>query len=389
MGWQTLQQALDERRDAGLYRHRQTLDRRGQSAQSSSGEKLRVFCSNDYLGLSQHPDLIDAMTQCARELGVGSGASHLVNGHSSEHHQLELELAKFTGRDRALLFSTGYMANLASIAALSDHRDELFQDKLNHASLLDAAKLSGASSRRYLHNNMQQLEQRLQKSTARRKLIVTDAVFSMDGDIAPLKEMSDIAEQYGAKLYADDAHGFGVLGPSGAGCAEHFNLSQQQLPLLMGTLSKAVGCAGAFIAGSEETIETLIQFARPYMYTTALPPSVAAAARAALRIIQHDGARRTRLQTRVQAFRSACQQQGIPLMQSDTAIQPVLIGDSARSLQISESLCERGFLVTAIRPPTVAVNSARLRVTLSSEHSAQDIVDLVQALVESGAGDTL
>ena len=374
--------ALDQRKSNHLYRQRRLL----QSAQGAEvvvdGKPCLNFCSNDYLGLANHPDVVAAFTAAANDFGVGSGASHLVCGHSSLHHQLEQELADYVGRDRAVLFSTGYMANLGVVNALVGKQDAVFEDRLNHASLLDAGLLSGARFQRFLHNDLANLEARLKKSTENKKLIVVDSVFSMDGDLAPLDDLAALAKQYNAGLMADDAHGFGVLGNSGAGCAEHFQLDQQQLPVLMATLGKGLGCFGAFVAGSEQLAETLIQFARPYIYTTALPPAVAAATLASLKIMREDVARRQHLQSLIAYFRERAETLGLTLMPSITAIQPLMIGTSEQALAISDALLAKGFLISAIRPPTVPVNSARLRITLSAAHSEQQVERLLVALAE-------
>lgn len=377
-----LRAALDQRKSNHLYRQRRLL----QSAQGAEvvvdGKPCLNFCSNDYLGLANHPDVVAAFTAAANDFGVGSGASHLVCGHSSLHHQLEQELADYVGRDRAVLFSTGYMANLGVVNALVGKQDAVFEDKLNHASLLDAGLLSGARFQRFLHNDLANLEARLKKSTENKKLIVVDSVFSMDGDLAPLDDLAALAKQYNAGVMADDAHGFGVLGNSGAGCAEHFRLDQQQLPVLMATLGKGLGCFGAFVAGSEQLAETLIQFARPYIYTTALPPAVAAATLASLKIMREDVARRQHLQSLIAYFRERAETLGLTLMPSITAIQPLMIGTSEQALAISDALLEKGFLISAIRPPTVPVNSARLRITLSAAHSETQVERLLVALAE-------
>jgi 8-amino-7-oxononanoate synthase len=288
----------------------------------------------------------------------------------------------FTGRDRALLFSTGYMANLAVISSLLGKKDFIFEDKLNHASLLDGGLLSGARFQRFLHNDINSLEEKLNRAGEGRKLIVVDSVFSMDGDLAPLPQLAVLAKKHQAWLMADDAHGIGVLGKNGAGCAEHFGLSQQDLPILMGTMGKALGSFGAFVAGSEELIETLIQFARPYIYTTALPPAVAAATLASLKIIEQDTGRRAHLAELIARFKQGAGSLGLPLMDSETAIQPLLIGDSERALLMSEQLTARGFMIGAIRPPTVPRNTARLRITLSAAHTQQQVQQLLDALGE-------
>jgi len=380
-----LEARLIQRQQDHLYRQRKTLD-------SAQGVRVVIdnksyisFCSNDYLGLANHTKVIEAFKRGADTYGVGSGASHLVSGHSRAHHQLEEELAAFTGRDRALLFSSGYMANLGVINALVGKTDYVFEDKLNHASLIDAGLLSGARFQRYLHNDVASLEKYLQKSEGGNKLIVTDGVFSMDGDLAPLPDLARIAEKQDAWLMVDDAHGFGVLGNKelgkhGAGSADYFNLSQQQLPVLMGTLGKALGTFGAFVAGSEALIENLIQFSRTYIYTTALPPAVAEATRTSLKLVQQESWRRDQLNNNIQLFRARAAELDLSLMNSQTAIQPIVMGDNATVMRISKQLEEKGFLVGAIRPPTVPEGSARLRITLCAEHTADDIHQLLDAL---------
>lgn len=375
---------LLERKQQHLYRERQTIEAYGDACYVTvAGESFVNFCSNDYLGLSQHPYLIKAFQNASNEYGVGSGASHLVCGHSYYHHQLEEALAEFTGRDRAVVFSTGYMANLGVITTLLAKGDILLQDRLNHASLLDAGRLSGAKFQRYQHNDMAYLEQRLTNTNALNKLIVADAVFSMDGDVALLPEICQLAKHHAADVMIDDAHGFGVLGHKGAGTASHFNLSQDDVPVYMATLGKAVGGFGAFVAGSEALIESLIQFARPYIYTTALPPAVAAANLAALKVIHEDDFRREHLQALIKHFKAGAKAYDLPIMPSDTAIQPLLVNDSKLALTVSERLKLKGFWVGAIRPPTVPADSARLRITLSAEHSVQQVDQLLDALKEA------
>ncbi|MFK5914186.1 MAG: 8-amino-7-oxononanoate synthase [Woeseiaceae bacterium] len=375
-----LKRELENKKSKHLYRTRKVLE----SAQSVEpiidGKKVLSFCSNDYLGLANHPDIIQRFQQAANEYGVGSGSAHLVSGHSKEHHLLEEELADFMGTERALLFSTGYMANLGIVTALCDRHSEMFEDKLNHASLLDAALVSRAKRQRYAHTDMQALKQRLDKSENKNKLIMSDGVFSMDGDLAPVPEMLSIAEQYNANLLIDDAHGIGVLGKTGRGIVEHFEVEQKHLPIIMGTLGKAFGTAGAFIAGSEALIETLIQSARSYIYTTAMPPAVAAATRVSLRIVQNENERREKLQTLIKQFRIGAKQLGLTLMDSETAIQPIIIGASEKTMQFSERLLDKGFLIGAIRPPTVAEGTARLRITFSSAHTEQHVDKLLDAL---------
>lgn len=377
---QQLAPALAARQRDHLYRRRRTL----QSAQGTQvvvdGQTFTGFSSNDYLGLASHPEVIAALQSAAARYGVGSGASHLVNGHSAEHHALEEELAAFTGRPRALLFSTGYMANIGAVNALVGRGDTVLEDRLNHASLLDAGLLSGARFQRFLHNDMASLEQRLQGRDARRTLIVVDGVFSMDGDIADLPAITRLARAHQAWVMVDDAHGFGCLGQRGGGCAEHFGLGLDDLPVLMGTLGKSFGTFGAFIAGSDALIETLIQEARSYIYTTAMPPAVAAATRVSLRLLQTEHGRRERLNTVIARFRRGAEQLGLALLNSPTPIQPVLLGGEARTLAVAAALERAGFLVGAIRPPTVPQGSSRLRITLCANHSDTQVDQLLEAL---------
>jgi 8-amino-7-oxononanoate synthase len=379
-----LQSALNERREQNLYRMRKVIDSAQGAEVIVDGKRYLNFCNNDYLGLANHPDIVSAFKNAADEFGVGSGASHLVCGHSALHHRLEEQLAEFTGRPRALLFSTGYMANLGVINALLGNGDHIFEDKLNHASLLDAGLLSGARFQRFLHNDIDNLETRLARTQADegdgRKLIAVDGVFSMDGDCAPLPELAQLAQKHNAWLMVDDAHGIGVLGKNGGGCAEHFGLDINQLPILMGTLGKAFGTFGAFVAGSEALIETLIQFSRTYIYTTALPPAVAAATSKSLEIVQRETWRREHLQDLIAQFRRGAEQIGLRLFSSNTAIQPLLIGAADEAMRWSNALAERGFWISAIRPPTVPANSSRLRITLSAAHSEKQIEQLLDAL---------
>ncbi|WP_418903716.1 8-amino-7-oxononanoate synthase [Pokkaliibacter plantistimulans] len=378
-----LQARLKERQQQHLYRQRRTLEGAQQPEVVLDGQRYLAFCSNDYLGLANDPRLKQSAIEAVQRYGVGSGASHLVSGHSAEHHALEEELAVFTGRQRALLFSTGYMANLGAISALLDDQSAVFEDRLNHASLLDAGLNSGARFQRYLHNDVDNLASRLGKATQSHKLVVTDGVFSMDGDVAPLNELAQLCHDQQAWLMVDDAHGFGVLGEHGAGLVEACELDQQQVPVLMATLGKALGCAGAFIAGSETLIEALIQFARPYIYTTAMPPAVAAAGRQALRIVQQEPERRLHLQHLIRRFRHEAEVMGLTLMSSQTAIQPVLVGSAARAMALSASLLQQGIWVTAIRPPTVPAGMSRLRITLTAAHTDQQLDRLLYALERS------
>jgi 8-amino-7-oxononanoate synthase len=372
---------LEQRRAAALYRQRPLLQSPQGPQVMVDGTPLLAFCSNDYLGLANHPEVIDAWRAGAERWGVGGGASHLVIGHSSPHHELELALAEFTGRPRALLFTTGYLANLGALTALVGQGDSVLQDRLNHASLLDGGLLSGARFSRYLHNDADSLGKRLAKATGN-ALVVTDGVFSMDGDIADLPALAAQAQARGAWLMVDDAHGFGTLGRHGGGVVEHFGLDMGQVPVLVGTLGKAFGTAGAFVAGSEELIECLIQFARPYIYTTSQPPALACATLRSLQLLRDEHWRREHLAALIRQFRQGAEQIGLHLMDSFTPIQPILIGDAARAMRLSAMLRERGLMVTAIRPPTVPAGSARLRVTLTAAHSAAQVQLLLNALAE-------
>ena len=375
---------LDRLRAAQLLRTRRVLDGPQGVEVRVNGEALLAFCSNDYLGLAADPRLGEALAAGARRHGVGSGASHLVTGHSVAHHALEEELAAFVGTERALLFSTGYMANLGLAGALVDRSGTVFEDKLNHASLIDAARLSGARVQRFRHGDLDQLEARLADS-AGEKLVLTDAVFSMDGDVADLARLVRLAERHEAWLLVDDAHGLGVLGGTGRGSFEHFGLAPRAPAILLGTLGKAFGTFGAFIAGDADLIDYLIQRARPYIYTTALPPALAEATRASLRIVRDERWRRDALRARVAQFRAGAAHLGLRLLDSFTPIQPIVFGDPAAALAASEALRRRGILVPAIRPPTVPQGESRLRITLSAAHSAAQVESLLAALEELAA----
>ncbi|WNF47334.1 8-amino-7-oxononanoate synthase [Pseudomonas sp. SG20056] len=372
---------LAERRTANLYRQRPLLESPQGPLVQVDGRQLLAFCSNDYLGLANHPQVIEAWRAGAEKWGVGGGASHLVIGHSTPHHQLEEALAEFTGRPRALLFSTGYMANLGAVTALVGQGDSVLEDRLNHASLLDAGLLSGARFSRYLHNDGVSLANRLRKVSGN-TLIVTDGVFSMDGDLADMPSLCAEARRAGAWVMVDDAHGFGPLGTTGGGIVEHFGLGLDDVQVLVGTLGKAFGTAGAFVAGSDDLIEALVQFARSYIYTTSQPPALACATLKSLELLRSEHWRREHLNALIKRFREGAQAIGLELMDSATPIQPILIGDSGRALQLSQMLRERGLLVTAIRPPTVPAGSARLRVTLSAAHSLEQLELLLEALAE-------
>jgi 8-amino-7-oxononanoate synthase len=367
-----------------LQRRRRTvtaIDSAAGPAVVVDGRRLVNFCSNDYLGLNCHPALAAAMSTCAAIAGVGSGASHLVTGHGLEHEKLEAELAQFTGRRRALLFSTGYMANLAALTCLAERDGRVVMDRLCHASLIDAARLCGAQLKRFAHADCTAAAVMLRwEESAGADLLVTDGVFSMNGDLAPLPQLVQEAVTAEACLIVDDAHGLGVMGPTGRGCLEHFNLDSKAVPILVGTLGKALGCFGAFVAGDEDYIEWLLQTARSYIYTTALPQPVAAAARAALAIAAAEGWRRERVLGLAERLRRGAAQAGIALLPSISPIQPVVLGTSARALAVSEQLFAAGFWVAAIRPPTVARGTARLRITLSAAHTEQQVDALLAAL---------
>lgn len=375
---------LAARRAEHLFRQRPLLESPQGPQVRVDGQPLLAFCSNDYLGLASHPEVVRALLDGAERWGVGGGASHLVIGHSQPHHELEEALAEFTGRPRALLFSTGYMANLAAVTALVGQGDTVLEDRLNHASLLDAGLLSAARFSRYRHNDAASLASRLYKASGN-TLVVTDGVFSMDGDLADLPALAATAKARGAWLMVDDAHGFGALGASGGGIVEHFGLGLEEVPVLVGTLGKAFGTAGAFVAGSAELIETLVQFARPYIYTTSQPPAVACASLKSLELLRTEGWRREHLNALIARFRAGAAELGLTLMDSPTPIQPLLIGDSARAVELSRLLRERGILVGAIRPPTVPAGTARLRVTLSAAHSVAQVERLLDALGECQA----
>ncbi|MGZ4980239.1 MAG: 8-amino-7-oxononanoate synthase [Methylobacter sp.] len=376
---------LDAIARQGLYRSRRVITSPQGINLEIDGKNVVNFCSNDYLGLANHPDVVNAFKAGADRYGAGSGSAHLICGHSSAHHALEDELAAFTGRDRALLFSTGYMANIGVISALLGRGDAVFEDRLNHASLLDGGLLSGARFKRYAHADMADLGAKLENATGS-KLIVTDGVFSMDGDFAPMDELAVAAKNHNAWLMVDDAHGLGVIGEHGGGILEHYDLGQQDVPVLMGTLGKGLGTFGAFVAGSHLLIEILIQKARTYIYTTAMPAAVAEATRTSLKIAIAENWRRDKLKKLSERFSVGAAQLGLQAMPSSSAIQPILIGDSQSAVDISNALLDAGFLVSAIRPPTVPQGSARLRVTFSALHQEQHVDRLLDALNKIIAG---
>lgn len=360
----------------GLYRTRRLLEGRQGVRVQIDGRALTNFSSNDYLGLAGDPRLERSLVEGAARYGVGSGASHLICGHSAAHHQLEEELADFLGRDRALLFSTGYMANLGVLSALMGRNSLVFEDRLNHASLLDGAQLSGAKLKRYAHGTLPEIS--LEQGPF--SLVATDGVFSMDGDLMEGKALASAATRAGAILMVDDAHGIGVLGEAGAGVLEVQGLGQQDVPILVGTLGKALGTFGAFVSGPEALIEYLIQRARTYIYTTAMPPVIAEATRTSLGLVRQESWRREQVKSLVSRFRDGAKTLGLAMGVSDTPIQPIMVGDSQSAMSAQARLLEAGFLVVAIRPPTVPKGTARLRCTLTAGHVAEDVDRLLEAL---------
>ncbi|WP_019895503.1 8-amino-7-oxononanoate synthase [Hydrogenovibrio halophilus] len=384
---QRLSERLARQREQGLWRQRPLTTRPQSVSTQINGLATLNFASNDYLGLANHPAIKDAARQALNNNSnsVGSGAAHLISGHHLSHHLLEDELADWLGVERTLLFSTGYMANLAVQQVLTEKGDRIVADKLNHASLLDGARLSAAELKRYAHADMTALSRRLQQAqqAGQQAMVVTDGVFSMDGDLAPLAEIQALCQTYQAWLFVDDAHGFGVLGDQGRGSFDHLGLTPDANTVQVGTLGKAFGTAGAFVAGSSHVIEALIQLARPYIYTTASSPVIAEASRAALKQVRNDAARRQRLHHNIRHFRQQARAMQLPLMPSHTPIQPLLIGDNARTMALADCLKAAGFWVGAIRPPTVPKGSARLRITLSADHTPAQIDRLIDTLAKT------
>lgn len=375
---------------AQAERARQDLLRRSRTVESVAGARITIegksllnFASNDYLGIAQHPALREALIRAARQWGVGASAAHLLGGHRDEHAELEEKLARWTRRDRALLFSTGYMANLGVIQALLGENDLCVQDRLNHACLIDGAKLSGCELKRYVHADVASAQRQLQLRPERAALLATDGVFSMDGDVAPLLELGALCKAQQAMLMVDDAHGLGVLGNEGAGSIAEAGLEQNDVPVLMATLGKALGVAGAFVAGSASLIDGVKQFARTYVYTTAMPPALAAATSAAVDIARFEAWRREKLHHLIAHFRNGANERDIPLLASRTPIQPVLIGASKAAAVAAARLEAEGFFVPAIRPPTVGSGNARLRVALSALHEEADLEHLLNALARA------
>lgn len=381
---QAFDDALAELDAAGLLRKRRVVEAIDGPRLQIDGRWLLAFCSNDYLGLSQHPALVAAAQDAVGRFGVGAGASPMVSGHSIEHQRLEEELAAFVGRERALYFYAGYPANVGIVPALVGRGDAVFSDALNHACLIDGARLSRAGIQTYPHGDLVALDRLLKSATVRRKLVISDAVFSMDGDVAPVPELLALCERHDAYLMVDDAHGFGVLGPEGRGTAAHFGLSSPRL-LYMATLGKAAGAAGAFVAGDAPVIEWVLQRARSYMFATGAPAMVAATLRASLKVIAAEGWRRDRLRQRIAQLRAGLA--GLPwtLLPSDTAIQPLIVGGNDDALRLMQQLQQAGLWVPAIRPPTVPANTARLRIALSAVHTEADVDALLAALAAAAA----
>jgi 8-amino-7-oxononanoate synthase len=375
-----LGQAAERRRQRHLTRSRRPL-RMLDAVRAHDGEQeLLNFSSNDYLGLSGATELRTALAAAAEESGAGAGASALVTGYRPEHRALEAGLADYLERDAAVVFSSGYLANLAVATSLAGRGDCIVQDRLCHASLIDAARLSGAKMLRYPHRDLAGLERQLHLASGRRALVVTDGVFSMDGDLAPVEGISHLAGRLGASVIVDDAHGIGVIGPGGRGCVAAAGLGQEQVPVLVGTLGKAFGCAGAFVAGSRALVEHLSNEGRSYLFTTAVPPALAAAASAALERVRQDHWRREHLLGLVERFREGAACRSLPLLPSATPIQPLLTGSAESAERLAGRLRQRGFLVAAIRPPTVPPGRSRLRITLSAAHSAEQVDQLLDGI---------
>lgn len=377
-----LQAELDKRKKDGLLRQRRLLDSPQAEHIVANDQHYLSFCSNDYLGLANHPKLIATMQVAAGDSGVGSGASNLITGHHRYHDTLEKRLAKFVGMPAALVFSTGYMANIGVLGALVGRGDAIFADKLNHACLNEGSYYSLAEFQRYPHNDVAALEKLLKASTAKHKLIAADAVFSMDGDIAPIPEYLALCEKYDAYLYLDDAHGFGVLGEHGAGSLSHFKISSPRI-IMMATLGKAAGVAGAFVAGEQVVIDYLIQTAKSYVYSTPAPPALSATLTESVNLIEQGDDLRAHLQDLIETLKQNLQLKKWQLMPSVTAVQPLLVGNNHEVVRLSEYLQKLGILVPAIRPPTVPVNTARLRISLSAAHTQEDVLKLAQALNEA------
>lgn len=378
-----LQERLQAQQQANLYRTRQIFSSFGDNKAQINGKPYITFCSNDYLGLANHISVIEAFKKGAEKYGLGSSASYLVTGYRHAHRELEDAFSEFLQRDKAILFSTGYMANIGVIQALTRANDIIYEDKLNHASLIDAGLLANTKLKRYKHNDLLHLKALLLQQTTGHKLIVTDSVFSMDGDLAFLPDLSKLATNNSAWLMVDDAHGIGILGREGRGITEYFDLTQNDIPILVCPLGKAFGCFGAIVSGSRILIENLIQFSRTYVYTTAIPPAIAVAAKTSLEIIRDETWRREKLQSLINYFKEGTLQRNLNFELSYTPIQAFIVGNAANALQLSQQLFANGLLVTAIRPPTVPVNTARLRITLNCNHQKDQIDKLLDCLMKA------
>ena len=365
-----------------LYRERNVMEGAQGPSVRLEGKEYISFCSNDYLSLANHPGVLKAFKSGVDQYGVGSGASHLISGHSAAHHDLEVALAEFTGRDQALLFSSGYMANVGVLTTLMEEGDVILSDRLNHVSLNDGARLSSATLRRYLHVDINSLQQKLLKDENAKKLIVSDGVFSMDGDIAPLKRLSKVAQQNHAWLMVDDAHGMGVLGNNGAGSLDHHKMGQDDVQILMATLGKSIGVSGAFVAGSKGLIDCLIQFSKNYCYTTAMPPALAVAAKYSLGLVKKEHWRREKLRELIRQFKQGAEQLGLQLLPSETPVQPLIIGDAQQAVILSNQLKQKGLLVPAIRAPSVPKGEERMRISLCAGHSDIHVDKLLSAISE-------
>jgi 8-amino-7-oxononanoate synthase len=374
---------LQELEQGGLIRRRHRVDGPQGPHLRVNGEPCLAFCSNDYLGLANHPALAEAVRRALGEFGVGAGASGHVCGHTSVHEALEERLARFVGLPRALHFSTGYMANLGVVPSLAGPGDAIYSDRLNHASLIDAARLSRADVMVYPHCDLDALDRQMQASAHRSRLVVTDAVFSMDGDLAPLPQLLALCERHDAWLVVDDAHGFGVLGESGAGSLAHWGIRSQRI-VYIGTLGKAAGVFGAFVAADADVIEWILQRARTYMFTTASPPLLAAALLAALEVIESEPWRRRHLAALIDRIGSGLSALPWRRLPSNTAIQPLIIGENCLTMSLMQSLRQDGIWVPAIRPPTVPSGTARLRISLSAAHCEHDVDRLLNALGRLG-----
>lgn len=381
----SITQRLASLRRHNLYRRRRVVEGAQGREIDIGGRRLLNFCSNDYLGLAADPRLRESLCEATRRWGVGAGASHLVCGHTAAHQELEEALADFTGRPRALLFGSGYAANMGAIGALAGTRDRIYQDRLNHASLLDGGWLSGAGCHWYAHADAADLERQLAAAgeAGGQALVASDGAFSMDGDLCPLDRLVHATRRHGAWLMIDDAHGFGVHGRGGCGLVDAEHYGTAEVPVLVGTLGKAFGTVGAFVAGDEELIELLIQRARHYIYTTAQPAALAAATLTSLRIAEAEEWRRARLRELVARFHAGLAGLGLPVPAASLPIQPIVIGDPGRTLALSAALEEAGLLVTAIRPPTVPVGTSRLRVTFTAAHEPADVDRLIEALASA------